>query len=161
MVSSDLQELLHYVEEWGFFFDRWGLPRTAGRVWGWLSVCEPPEQSAQDLVQVLQVSKASISTNIRLLEGLGLVERASKPGARQGYYRLRADAFESIMRQRIGGVTQARVLAQRGIDLLGSGDPGRAKRLEATRDFYAFLEREMEVLLEHWRERRGREELVD
>jgi hypothetical protein len=72
------------------------------------------------------------------------------PGARQSHYRVRPDAFEGIMRQRIVGVSQARALADRGLGVLESASPERKQRLTAKRDFYAFLEREMEELLRHW-----------
>jgi len=76
MKQPDLFEALSgYAESWGLLFARWGLPRTAGRIWGWLFVCDPPEQTAMQLAEALHVSKASVSTNTRLLESLGLIER--------------------------------------------------------------------------------------
>jgi DNA-binding MarR family transcriptional regulator len=155
------ESLLAYAEEWGLLFERWGLPRTAGRIWGWLHVCEPPHQTAGQLVDALGVSKGSVSTNTRLLESLGLLERVGVRGARQSHYRVRPDAFEGIMRQRIVGVSQARALAERGLGVLESASPERKQRLTAKRDFYAFLEREMEELLRHWQGRREEGTLVD
>ena len=29
----------------------------AGRMWGWLLICEPPEQTAADLAEALQASR--------------------------------------------------------------------------------------------------------
>ncbi|NIN71690.1 MAG: MarR family transcriptional regulator [Gemmatimonadetes bacterium] len=155
------ESLLGYAEEWGLLFERWGLPRTAGRIWGWLHVCEPPQQTAAQLVDALGVSKGSVSTNTRLLESLDLVERVGVPGARQSHYGVRDDAFEGIMRQRIVGVAQARALAERGLNVLEAASPERKQRLTAKRDFYAFLEREMEELLRHWQGRRESGTLVD
>jgi DNA-binding transcriptional regulator GbsR (MarR family) len=155
------ESLLGYAEEWGLLFERWGLARTSGRIWGWLHVCEPPHQTAGQLVDALGVSKGSVSTNVRLLESLGLVERVGVPAARRSHYRVRRDAFEGIMRQRILGASQARALAERGLEVLGSASPERKERLRAKRDFYAFLEREMEELLRHWQERREEGTLVD
>ncbi len=155
------ESLLAYAEEWGLLFERWGLPRTAGRIWGWLHVCEPPQQTAGQLVEALGVSKGSVSTNTRLLEGLGLVERVGVRGARQSHYRVGRDAFEGIMRQRLMGVAQARALAERGLSVLEAASPERKERLTAKRDFYAFLEREMEELLRHWQTQREEGTLVD
>lgn len=155
------ESLLTYAEDWGLLLERWGLPRTAGRIWGWLHVCEPPQQTAAQLVDALGVSKGSVSTNTRLLETLGLVERVGVPGARQSHYRLRADALEGMMRQRLAGVAQARELAERGLSVLGWASPERKQRLTAKRDFYAFLERELEELIRHWQERREEGTLVD
>lgn len=153
--------LLAYAEEWGLFFERWGMPRTAGRIWGWLHVCEPPQQTAGQLVDALGVSKGSVSTNTRTLESLGLLERVGVPGARRSYYRVPRDPFEAILKQRIGGAAQARALAERGLGLLESESPERQRRLKSKCDFYAFLEREMEELLRHWQGRREDGTLVD
>ncbi|MGD2152190.1 MAG: MarR family transcriptional regulator [Gemmatimonadales bacterium] len=159
--SLQRESLLAYAEEWGLLFERWALPRTAGRIWGWLHVCEPPQQTAAQLVDALGVSKGSVSTNTRLLEGLGLVERVGVRAARRAHYRVRSDAFEGIMRQRIVGVAEARALAERGLGVLESASEERKQRLTVKRDFYAFLEREMEELLRHWQGRRESGTLVD
>jgi hypothetical protein len=74
---------------------------------------------------------------------------------------VRPDAFEGIMRQRLVGVAQARALADRGLGVLESASSERKQRLTAKRDFYAFLEREMEELLRHWQGRREEGTLVD
>ena len=78
-----------YAEEFGLAFEQFGITRMAGRILGWLLVCEPPHQSPQDLQDALQASKGSISTNIRMLERLNFVERISLPGDRRTYFRSR------------------------------------------------------------------------
>jgi len=151
MNSSSIDEQLsNYVEACGRLFERWGLPRTAGRVWGWLHVCEPPRQTARQLVDALHVSKGSISTNTRLIESLGLLERIGVHGSRQGHYRLRDDAFDAILSMRIKGAKEARDVADKGLQVLESAEPVRKRRLEHQREFYAFLVRELETLLTHW-----------
>lgn len=157
MAQSQLQlELAHYAEEVGLLFERWGLPRTAGRIWGWLHVCDPPHQSAQQLAQALSASKGSISTNTRLLENLGLLERAGVPGSRQSHYRIAPGGLEKMLRRRLTGAAQARELAERGLEILAAEGPERARRLREKRDFYSFMERELEALLQHWEERKRR-----
>jgi DNA-binding transcriptional regulator GbsR (MarR family) len=156
MSQPDLFEALSgYAESWGLLFARWGLPRTAGRIWGWLYVCEPPEQSAQELVEALHVSKASVSTNTRLLESMGLVERVGLRGARASHYRLKPGGLEGMLRQRIAGAVEARALTEQGLDALESEGEGRTKRLEEKLDFYRFMEHELEELLRHWQEHRA------
>ncbi len=156
MNSIDLNEKLsHYVEDCGLLFERWGLPRTAGRIWGWLHVCDPPQQTAQDLVDALYVSKGSVSMYTRLLESIGLLERIGVPMSRQGYYRLREDGFEAILSMRIKGAREARDMAERGLRVLEGAEPLRRRRLERQRDFYAFMVSELEVLLGDWQEQKG------
>lgn len=157
MYSYDLNDKLSdYVEGCGLLFERWGLPRTAGRIWGWLHVCDPPRQTAQDLVEALHVSKGSVSMNTRLLESLGLLERVGVPMSRQGHYRLRDDGFEAILNMRIKGAKEARDLAEKGLRVLESAEPLRKNRLEQQRDFYAFMVTELELLLKHWQEHKGK-----
>jgi len=158
--NDSYDQLSTYVEDCGLLFERWGLPRTAGRIWGWLHVCNPPRQTAQDLVDALHVSKGSVSMNTRLLESLGLVERIGVPMSRQGHYRLRDDGFEAILSMRIKGAKEARDIAERGLRVIGSAEPLRTNRLERQRDFYAFMVNELELLLRDWQEHKGKSPVV-
>jgi DNA-binding transcriptional regulator GbsR (MarR family) len=161
MNSNDFKDQLStYVEDCGLLFERWGLPRTAGRIWGWLHVCDPPRQTAQDLVDALHVSKGSVSMNTRLLESLGLLERVGVPMSRQGHYRLRDDGFEAILSMRIKGAKEARNIAERGLRILEPAEPTRKNRLEQQRDFYAFMVTELETLLTNWQEHKGKNPLL-
>jgi hypothetical protein len=42
-----------FADEIGLVYDDLGFPRAWGRVLGWLLVCEPDYQSAEDLAAVL------------------------------------------------------------------------------------------------------------
>lgn len=64
-----------------------GLPRIAGRILGYFIIHGGPT-SLSDLAEVLQVSRASISTNARMLRELGVLEATAVPGDRQDYYQL-------------------------------------------------------------------------
>src|ERR687895_347909 len=74
-----------FVERMGLLTEADGLPRIAGRIFGLLLV-QPTECSLDDMAAALGVSKASISTDTRRLEQLGLLERTSRPGDRRDYY---------------------------------------------------------------------------
>jgi biotin operon repressor len=58
-----------------------------GRVYGWLLICDPPQQSLTQLADALSVSKASVSTVARQLQEAGMVERLPSPN-RQHLYRV-------------------------------------------------------------------------
>jgi DNA-binding transcriptional regulator GbsR (MarR family) len=141
-----------YVEQWGLLFEQSGLPRMAGRVLGWLLVCDPAEQTASQILEALSASKGSMSTTLRLLERFGLCERVGQPGDRRTYFRIAPGAFTRMMEDKLQSVSTWRELAERGLALLPAGEAGRADRLAAVRDFYAFLEREFPALLRRWRE---------
>jgi DNA-binding transcriptional regulator GbsR (MarR family) len=143
---------LHYVEEVALGFERQGLFRMAGRVIGWLLICDPPEQTFNQLAEVLQASKGSISAAMKFLVPSGLVERISRPGDRRNYYRCRPGAWAELARDQSRLYDDFRKLAQRGLELLADAPTDRRERLQDMHDFYAWLEREMPALWERWRE---------
>jgi DNA-binding transcriptional regulator GbsR (MarR family) len=142
---------LHYVEEVALGFERQGLFRMAGRVLGWLLICDPPEQTFGQIAEVLQASKGSISAAMKFLAPAGLVERISRPGERRDYYRCRPGAWAELARDQSRLYEEFRKLAQRGLELLADAPAARRERLQDMHDFYAWLEREMPALWERWR----------
>jgi len=143
-----------YAREWGLLFERQGLPRIAGTIWGWLLVCDPPAQSQEELVAALGVAKGSVSTNTRLLERIGFVERVAVSGSRSAKYRIRSDAYEALMREKLEATKAWRRLAEEGLALAKKSPKIRPDRLSALHRFYSFTEREQEALLARWRNRR-------
>jgi DNA-binding transcriptional regulator GbsR (MarR family) len=81
--------LRELVDRIGLFMETVAAPRTMGRIYGWLLVCDSPQQSLTELACALGVSKAPISTVIRPMQEGGLVERLPS-GSRQHYYRIAA-----------------------------------------------------------------------
>jgi DNA-binding transcriptional regulator GbsR (MarR family) len=126
-----------------------GVSRMAGRVLGWLLICEPRRQSSADLVAALGATKGSISTATRMLEASGLITRIAVPGRRGDVFELPPEAFRRAHDQ-LGTMRIFRELMEKGLAVLGSEDSPRAERLRQTRDFYAFLEREFPALVERF-----------
>ncbi|HEX7252496.1 MAG TPA: MarR family transcriptional regulator, partial [Thermoanaerobaculia bacterium] len=145
------RDALFYVEQWGLLFEQSGLPRMAGRVLGWLLLCDPPEQTAAQLLDGLAASKGSISTTTRLLERFGIVERVCMPGDRRTYFRVAPGAFTTMIEDKLRYVTTWKELAGRGLALLKKSPKARARRLQSMHDFYSFLEQEFPALIERWR----------
>ena len=140
-----------HAQQWGLLFEQLGLPRIAGSIWGWLLVSSPPAQSQDQLVAVLGVAKGSVSTNARLLERAGLVDRVVEPGSRSAKYRIRPDAYESLMRDKLEATIKWRRLAEAGIQLAKANPSIRTDRLQALRRFYLFTEREQVAAMKRWR----------
>ncbi len=149
-MSMPDEELLHYVEEFGLFFEEFGLPRTAGRILGWLLVCDPPHQTMDELAEILQVSKSSISTTSRMLIQSGLVSKVSFPGERKDFYRITNDAWVQAWSAQNNQTAVMRQLAARGLELLPADAPERRARLQTMHDLYEFLEKELPKLVERW-----------
>ncbi|NJO77226.1 MAG: MarR family transcriptional regulator [Cyanobacteria bacterium RM1_2_2] len=147
---NPLLEQMHFVEEVGLMFEMAGLPRMSGRIFGWLLISNPPQQSHGELAEVLQASKGSISTMTRLLIQIGLIERISLPGERRDYFQIKSQAWSQMTKQRIAQITAFRQLAEKGLELLKENPPRLKHRLEEMRDIHAFLERELPLLDERW-----------
>ena len=143
-----------YVEDFGLLFGQFGLSRMLGRVLGVLMISDPPERSAEELAEALGVSRGSISQTTRSLIQMGLVQRWSRPGERKDYFRVKPGAWHEIMRREMEALGGFRETAERGLALLDSEDPDARRSLEEMRDFYAYWEKEMPVVLERW-EREG------
>jgi DNA-binding transcriptional regulator GbsR (MarR family) len=148
-------ELLQFVEQVAASFERMGLFRMAGRVIGWLLVCDPPEQTFAQLVDVLQASKASISGAMRFLVASRWVERFSKPGDRRSYYRLRTDAMSENARRQVEVYREFADLMESGLRAVGNEKPQRRARLEEMYEMYAFLDRELPIVWDHWEKQRA------
>ena len=108
-----------FVERFGLFFEMAGGSRMAGRLFGWLLICDPAQQSITELAAALEVSKASISTVIRQMQQAGFVERVPVAGSRQHHYRLTAGGWPRIVQARMGFVEMGRELAEYGMRTLG------------------------------------------
>jgi DNA-binding MarR family transcriptional regulator len=145
--------LRSWIEQLAILFERDGLPRLAGRIFGWLLVCEPPEQTMEDLAAALQGSKASMSTMTRLLAQAGLIERARPPGARREHVRIHAGQWQRLWRARLEQLHQTTGLMRQGLDLLARRPAAARLRLEELHDQYVFLERELPELLARWEQK--------
>jgi DNA-binding transcriptional regulator GbsR (MarR family) len=143
-----------FAEEMGLMFESMGLPRMAGRLLGWLLVCEPPHQSMSELTGALSASKASISNTTRMLIEMGLIERISLPDYRHDHYRIKSGAWYQIVKRRAAQIAIIRRLAERGLALVEGEEPALKSRLAEMHDMYAFFEQQIPVLLECWQKQR-------
>ena len=154
MRAGRADDLLSFVEDIGLFYERTGLPRMAGRVIGWLLICEPPEQSMQQLGEAVGGSKGSMSTMTRVLIQMGLIERARLPGSRRDQFRIRPGMWTESMRDQLLAVHDVERLLQRGLTLVADRPPASRERLEEARALYAWFGQELPKLLDRWEKTR-------
>jgi DNA-binding transcriptional regulator GbsR (MarR family) len=121
---------------------------------GWLLICDPPHQTMDELVEVLQVSKSSISTTSRLLMYIGLVSKVSFPGERKDFYRISENAWVQGWEAKNNQTTEMKQMAARGLEILPEDGTERRERLQEMHDLYAFLEAELPKLTQRWLETR-------
>lgn len=149
------QSVQEFVERMGLLAEGDGFPRIAGRILGLLLV-EEEKSSLDDMVEKLQVSKGSISTNVRLLERLAIIERVSSPGDRKDYYRLGDEPWEQLFAVARDRLEKVHSVTETGIRILPEDRKVARQRLEAWSEFYSFLLDDLASKLERWRSRRPR-----
>lgn len=126
-----------YVERVGRFWESLSMGRTAGRILGWLMICEPPHQSASELAGTLGASAGSISTQVRLLQRLGLVERITFSGSRASFFQLPDHVWLRSMDAELARIVEMRALAEAGAPVTPDRRPERVTELAAVADFFA------------------------
>lgn len=124
-------QLLDWVERVTAFLARDGVPPIAGRILGWLMICEPPEQSAAQIATAIGASRASLTTNLQILTTMEVVSRRSRAGERTNYYRVEDGAWEKLVRRQIASLASFCEITNAGIELVGADSPRSARIREA------------------------------
>jgi DNA-binding transcriptional regulator GbsR (MarR family) len=143
-------EEAEFVDRLGLFMEMLGGPRTMGRVYGWLLICDPPQQSLTELAEALSVSKASVSTVARQLQEGGMIERLPS-STRQHHYRVTAGGFSSVLNTQLSRMKLGIDAADFGLSLLGEDRAEQRERLEDFRDFCEFSAQDYrDELMQRW-----------
>ena len=148
-----------FIEGMGLVLEADGLPRIAGRIFGLLLVSEDA-LSLDDLACRLRVSKGSVSTNARLLEQRGTLERICRPADRRDYYRVPRDLFSHTMAQRLARwerFHQAIGAARTSLPIQSREVLDRLEEYEAAS---AFMSQVIGEAMARWRASRNRSTLV-
>ena len=117
--------------------DTAGVPPSHARVLAWLVVCEPPDQSIDDIRGALGLSAAAVSTALATLVRVHVVERsAAAGGTRRRLYRVDPDAWGRVVELRRIAMGQLRGAAEQALAAAGP-----QPRLEQMRALYAWFER--------------------
>jgi predicted transcriptional regulator len=116
--------LARFVETLGSMWESYGLPRGAGRIFG-LLLLAAQALSAEEISETLRVSRSSVSTDVRDLLSIGLVERIRVPGDRTGYYVFSPHAWEHVAAIRSQEARRYADLAEHTLGALPPGHPGR------------------------------------
>lgn len=124
-----------FIEAMGLIWQAEGGPRIAGQVMAFLVLARDPA-SLTEIAEGLGVSKASVSTNVRLLELRGMTVRVAPKGARGDLWEAvphpqsatllaMADRFDRNA-DRIGGIA----------DEFASSDAEKGAKVSQFSDFY-------------------------
>jgi DNA-binding transcriptional regulator GbsR (MarR family) len=132
-----------FVEEMGRFLGGIGMTPMAGRMWGYLLICDPPEQTAAQIAEALHASRGSVSGTARLLAGPGLIRRTTKSGDRREYFSAPAYALDSMLASAGAIYRQMREIAERGLAATEGRSAEARDRLQEFHDVMAFVEQEV------------------
>jgi DNA-binding transcriptional regulator GbsR (MarR family) len=151
-------EKTRFVEGMGRYFEQFGISRIGGRILGLLMIAQEP-LSLDDMATTLLVSRASISTNMRLITASGLAELVTKPGDRRDYYCFTDDAWGHSLAIELKSLHPLRRMTARALGALEPEDQEARARLEDAVDFCDYFIEEHHRIIAGWRERlraRGR-----
>ncbi|MEO3876699.1 transcriptional regulator [Nonomuraea sp. B12E4] len=127
------------MERIAMYLARDGVPPIAGRVLGWLMICDPPEQTAGQISDAIGASRASLTSNLRLLTSMGFLTWRTRPGERTVHYRMAEDAWTVVVRRQIASIAAFLDITRDGLALTGQEEGGaeRVRQAHATFEWMA------------------------
>ena len=146
--------LHQFIESSAELMEEHGFPRMAGRVIGALLINDPPHMSHDELAELLQASRGSISMSTQLLMRLSIIERFSVPGERRSYYRLRENLWHDFLTDIEKHVQRERNVVLQGLTVLENEPIEIKRRLIEMLVMSDFMQEEWPGLMERWEDRR-------
>lgn len=138
-----------FVEKLGIYYEDYGIPRIGGRILGLLLVSNQPI-SAEQMSNLLKVSRGSVSTNVRLLVSMGLLEKVSAVGDRTDYYSVSESIWDNAIKTRIDGFKNLKNIVELGLKALEEHSDANKKFSEMLLWVDSMISSHEKVLLE-WR----------
>jgi DNA-binding MarR family transcriptional regulator len=132
-----------------FYAERYGFPPVAGRLIGYLYVCEPAQQSINDIADFLLTSRSAINNAVKMLATQKLIHRSRPAGTRADLIGLNPLGWENMGFDRTEYLQMAS-LAREGLELLGNASPERRQALEVVVSLNEFLAERLPQLYEEW-----------
>lgn len=127
-----------------------GFPRMVAKVLVSLFTSDSGGRTSGELVQRLQVSPASISKAIQMLEQLRFVARERVPGTRRERYVIDEDVWYRAWSRRAETFGMYADMAKEGAEVFGADTPAGA-RLSEMSQFFELVRRDIAEATEHWR----------
>lgn len=143
---GDHPALSQFIENMGLHYQDYGVPRIGGRIIGLLLVTPRPVPS-EEMADALQVSRSSISTNLKTLLMAGLVEKVSFRGERVDYFVPTESLWQKALEMRLSSILPLRSIAVQGLEGLDDQHPARPR----LNQMIAWVD-EVEAFVEHMRE---------
>lgn len=143
------KEKLEYIEETGLMFERLGMTRMAGRVFGYIIVSDDEAVSFDQIRLTLSASKGSISNTMKQLMHIDFIKPVSLSGDRKTYYSIAKPELGSLLKSRINLFVPFAKLMNKGRRLKSQEDDISDWLLEVSA-FYSWVVDELEGVIEKW-----------
>jgi DNA-binding transcriptional regulator GbsR (MarR family) len=144
------------AEQLALMLTQSGLQRMTARVLAAFLFAEQETVTAGEIAERLGISPGSVSTAIKSLISVGLIERVPAPGSRREHFRVPDEGWATLMSTQNAAVQMMQDAADKGIQAAGE-DSIAGRRLATMRDFYAHIMRELPAVIDRWRATRNPE----
>lgn len=144
------EEKRQFIEKIALEFEFFGIPRMGGRILGWLTISNPPYQTADQIATVIGCSKSSVSSMTQLLLQREMIEKIGIPKDRKIYYQNNRYWWADVLRIRVVGVKRGRNILEHAIAKFGDENQNVKEKLEEMLDYYKFLDKEIPLMWSHW-----------
>lgn len=152
MAAGKYQNKSDFVADFSLKVEELGHPRIFGQILGWLLICDPAHQSFPDLMENLDISKASVSNTTRMLLERGLIEKVRIQGERQIYFKLKEGSLVEFMEKQIQLTLDLENITKNGLELTKKNPKADSSRLEHAHQFYTFMAKELPSLIKKFKD---------
>jgi DNA-binding MarR family transcriptional regulator len=135
-----------------FYARRYGYPPMVGRLLGYLSVCDPREQTLGELSDALLASRSAIAGAVKTLEDLGAIRRSRAAGQRAD--RVSFDMSSRAMGFDVSEYEELGELAREGLRALDGAPAERRAVLLEIAALADWLRDRIPALHEEWKKHR-------
>lgn len=144
--------LTNFIERFALMVEEEGHPRIAGHIVGLLVVLGEP-LSFDELAEMLQVSRGSVSTNTRLLEQRGIIRRISRLGERKDLFEVSRDVHISMLEGMLRRQRTLRDLAAQSRKEFPASESRARTSMKEMEEFFTIVIESTEKLLEKLRKK--------
>jgi hypothetical protein len=137
-----------------FYARRYGFPPMVGRLLGYLSVCDPPEQSIAELADALLASRSAIAGAVKMLETTQVVRRTRLTGERMDRVRIDLSSPQS-MGFDVSEYEELGELAREGLEVVRDAPAERKAVLLETSAYADFLVEHVSRTRQEWEAHRA------
>jgi len=138
-----------FIEGFALKLNESGMQRMAARVFATILTAPGGGLTAREIAETIGVSAGAVSGATSYLTRTGLIERTRTPREHVDRYDIKGTSWAEVMAVETEMLLSLSSWLDKGASAV-AGDPEATDRLEATRDFFAFMADEMPKLVDHW-----------